>query len=357
MNRHVVFLIVISLLLTGCEIEDGQNVSASGENMSVSGERVSNGGDLSENILREEAEIERNIDNADTDGRSHNYWYSEPDPQDTFMLRVEENISSNQAWVDFLKGEIPDYTGVDFSENPIGRAYTLQDMEGYSLDLWSYGTTDYVEDGGRIIGIQIFPYDIDADTEEELLFLCNSWAGLVKLWVLDEEYENTLCLYPSVSNWFPPGSVGHVWLWSDGLICRQAPSDYDFDENCPSYLAILRAGEGPVFMLTLNQYQSDDATAVYYFDYHYLYEDVWSDFIGYHVMVNRRGEVDHDSLLQEGNICTGPAYDEDLAVITQIYEETVGDAVPIRELTGLDGTEDGVIIVTREEFYSGAYLE
>lgn len=49
MNRYVIFLIVISLLLTGCGTEDGQNVSVSGENMSVSGERVSNGGDLSEN--------------------------------------------------------------------------------------------------------------------------------------------------------------------------------------------------------------------------------------------------------------------------------------------------------------------
>lgn len=74
-------------------------------------------------------------------------------------------------------------------------------------------------------------------------------------------------------------------------------------------------------------------------------------------MFDRNAKVIDGSLVYAENVCTGPECDEDLAIITRIYEETVGDAVPVSELTGLEDPEDGVIIVMREEFYSGAYLE
>lgn len=289
---------------------------------------------------------------VDTEERNHNYWYTEPDPQDTFMLRVEGNISANQAWVDFLKGEMPDYTGMDFSDRifaGLNRPYTLQDMEGYSLDLWAYGQKEYVEDGGILTNIQIFPYDVDADEEEELLFVCKSYAGMVKLWVLDEAYEDTWLLYPSISNWIPPGNSGRAWLWSNGFICYQAR---DSLEGCPNYINIYSQGKGGYFKLECNEYRSSDTLAQYYLDYEEGGRWKTAD-----VVFDRNGTMIDGSLIYAGNVCTGSKYDDDLAIITQIYEETVGDAVPVRELTGLDGTEDGIIIVTREEFYSGAYLE
>lgn len=288
----------------------------------------------------------------DTGERNHNYWYTEPDPQDTFMLRVEGNISANQAWVDFLKGEMPDYTGMDFSDRifaGLNRPYTLQDMEGYSLDLWAYGQKEYVEDGGILTNIQIFPYDVDADEEEELLFVCKSYAGMVKLWVLDEAYEDTWLLYPSISNWIPPGNSGRAWLWSNGFICYQAR---DSLEGCPNYINIYSQGKGGYFKLECNEYRSSDTLAQYYLDY-----EEGGRWKTVDVVFDRNGTMIDGSLIYAENVCTGPRYDGDLAIITQIYEETVGDAVPVRELTGLDGTEDGVIIVTREEFYSGAYLK
>lgn len=321
-----------------------KDITASGG--TISEENVSSG-----IVQREEIETGEHPVAVDAEERNHNYWYTEPDPQDTFMLRVEGNISANQAWVDFLKGEMPDYTKVDFSSgrySGLGRPYTLRDMEGYSLDLWAYGQTEYVADGGILTDIQIFPYDVDADEEEELLFVCKSYAGLVKLWVLDEAYEDTWLLYPSTSNWTRPGVPGRAWLWSDGFICKQDADIYI--ENCPDSIYIFRIGEGLAFNLECNQYWSSDTTAVYYLSYED--EDGWSTA---KVMFNRNGVVTDGSLIYAGNVCAG--YDEDLAIIAQIYDENVGDAVPVRELTGLDGTEDGVITVTREEFYSGAYLE
>lgn len=228
---------------------------------------------------------------------------------------------------------MPDYTKVVFSSgrySGLGRPYTLQDMEGYSLDFEAYGVSmsEYAACGGQLTSIQIFPYDVDAD----------------------EAYEDTWLLYPSTSNWTRPGVPGRAWLWSDGFICKQDADIYI--KNCPDSIYIFRIGEGLVFNLECNQHWSSDTTAVYYLSYEE--EDGWSTA---KVMFNRTGVVADGSLIYAGNVCTGSKYDDDLAIITQIYEETVGDAVPVRELTGLDGTEDGVITVTREEFYSGAYLE
>ncbi len=364
MKKTVIMWMIVAVLFSACGGEGNNgmdtpdissqvsdNTGLSENDITVSGETVSEESVSFNTASGEESETGEHPVTVDAEERNHNYWYTEPDPQDTFMLRVEGNISANQAWVDFLKGEMPDYTGVDFSSgrySELGRPYTLQDMEGYSLDLWAYGQTEYVEDGGILTDIQIFPYDVDADEEEELLFVCKSYAGLVKLWVLDEAYEDTWLLYPSISNWTPPGNQGRAWLWSDGFICKQDADIYI--ENCPDSIYIFRIGEGLAFNLECNQYQSSDTTAVYYLSYED--EDGWSTA---KVMFDRNGVVTDGSLIYAGNICTG--YAEDLAIITQIYEETVGNAVPVRELTGLDGTEDGVIIVTREEFYSGAYLE
>lgn len=205
-----------------------------------------------------------------TGERNYYDWYGEPDPQDPFMLRVEGNISANQAWVDFLKGEVPDYTEVDFSDDrfsQLGRAFILQDMEGYSLNLEAYGVSmkEYAAGGGQITSIQIFPYNIDTDEEEELLFICNSYAGMVKLWVLDEMYEDTWCLYPSVSNWAQPGIPGRIWLWTDGILCYQEPDNHM--ENCPDRICFYQIGERLAFALECNRYQSSDSIAVYYYTY------------------------------------------------------------------------------------------
>ncbi len=360
MKRYIVLLMITVVLITGCGQAEGDrsgNDHTSGNNGVVWEESVSGGSISEESVSFDTApeggsETGGNPVTADTEERSHNYWYTEPDPQDTFLLRVEGDVSANQAWVDFLKGEMPDYTGVDFSDRRfagLNRPYTLRDMEGYSLDLWAYGQTGYVEDGGLLTDIQIFPYDIDADGEEELMFICKSYAGLVTLWVLDDAYEDTMCLLPCCQTWIWPAEPGRAWLWSDGFICYRAPDSY---KGCPEYINIYTEGNGGFFKLVCNQYQSSDTLAVYYLAYEE--EDGWK---GADVMFDLNGEIIDGSLIHAGNVCTGPEYDEDLAIITQIYEETVGDAVPVRELTGLEGMEDGIIIVTREEFYSGAYLE
>ncbi len=351
MKKTVIMWMILAVLFSACG-EEGNN-GMDGQNMSS---QVSDNTCLSENYITvsEEGIIENAVSKENM-GESMPDYDSEPDPQDTFMIRVEGNISENQAWVDFLKGEMPDYTGMDFSDRRfagLNRPYTLQDMEEYSLDLEAYGVSirQYAADGGQLTGIQIFPYDVDADGEEELLFICDSYAGLVKLWVLDEAYEDTWCLYPSASNWVPPGIPGRaVWLWSDGYICYQGPDSY---KGCPEYICIYSEGNGEAFELKCNQYWSSDMIVVYY----YTYEDV-DGYSTVKVMFNRNGKVIDGSLIHAGNVCPGAGYNDDLAIITQIYEETVGDAVPVRELTGLKGTEDGVIIVTREEFYSGAYLK
>ena len=330
-----------------------EKIGLSENDITESGETVSEESVSFNTALGEGSETAEQPAAIDAEERDLNYWFSEPDPQDTLMLCVEGNISANQAWVDFLKGEMPDYTGVDFTSgrySRLGRPYTLQDMEGYSLDFWAYGETEYAACGGRLTSIQIFPYDIDADGEEELLFICDSYAGMVELWVLDEAYEDAWLLYPSTSNWAPPGVPGRAWLWSDGFTCRQDPDLYV--ENCPDCIYIFRIGEGLAFKLECNQYWSSDTTAVYYL----TYEDE-DDWITVKVMFDRNGAVVDGSLIYAENVFAGPDYDDDLAIITQIYEESVGDAVPVRELIGLDGIENGVIIVTREEFYSGAYLE
>lgn len=361
MKQKLIILIIAIALIMGCGQAEGnysgndhvsENTGAMLEE-TASEESISEENVSSDIVHREEVETGEQPVTVDTEERKHNYWYTEPDPQDTFMLRVEGNISANQAWVDFLKGEMPDYTGMDFSDRifaGLNRPYTLRDMEGYSLDLWAYGQTAYVEDGGLLTNIQIFPYDVDADNEEELLFICKSYAGLVKLWVLDNEYEDTLCLLPSLQTWTVPGRQGRAWLWSEGFFCYQASDLYE--EGCPDYIHIYGEGKGGYFKLWYNQYRSSDRLAVYNLDYEE--GDGWASAL---VAFNRNGAVIDGTLIYAGNVCTGPEYDEDLAVITQIYEETVGDAVSVRELTGLDGTEDGIIIVTREEFYSGAYLE
>lgn len=327
------------------------NIGLPENDITVSGETLSEESFSFNTVSGEGSEAGEHPVTVATEESNYYDGYAEPDPQDTFMLRVEGNISANQAWVDFLKGKMPDYTGMDFSDRifaGLNRPYTLRDMEGYSLDVWSYGETEYAAWGGQLTSIQIFPYDVDADGEEELLFICDSYGGMVKLWVLDEAYKDTWLLYPSTSNWTPPGVPGRAWLWSDGFICKQDADIYI--ENCPDSIYIFRIGEGLAFNLKCNQYWSSDTTAVYYLSYED--EDGWSMA---EVMFNRTGVVADGSLIYAENVCAG--YDDDLAIITQIYDETVGDAVPVRELTGLDGTEDGVIIVTREEFYNGAYLE
>lgn len=368
MKQKLIILMITAVLIAGCGQAEGDRSGDdhASENNGAVWEEIVSGEGISEESISEEsisldtasgegAETGENPVTVDTEERNYNNGYAEPDPQDTFMLRVEGNISANQAWVDFLKGEMPDYTGADFSDGRfagLNRPYTLRDMEGYSLDLEAYGVSirQYAADGGQLTGIRIFPYDVDADDEEELLFICDSYAGLVKLWLLDEAYEDTWCLYPSASNWEPPGIPGRaVWLWSDGYICYQGPDSY---KDCPEYIYIYHEGKGSSFELKCNQYRSSDTLAVYYLTYEE--EDGWKEA---DVMFNRNGEVIDGSLIHAGNVCPGAGYNEDLSIITQIYEEAVGDAVPVRELTGLEGTEDGVIIVTREEFYSGAYLE
>ena len=59
------------------------------------------------------------------------------------------------------------------------------------------------------------------------------------------------------------------------------------------------------------------------------------------------------------NCClTNPDFDKIKASnYTQYYYELIGDAVPVREVIGLKGDEEGVMVITREEFYSGAYLD
>lgn len=365
MKKTVIMWMIVAVLFSACGGEgnngmNDQNISSQvSDNIGLSENDITvSGGIVSEESVSfntasgEGSETGEYPVTVDTEEKNYNNGYAEPDPQDTFMLRVEGNISANQAWVDFLKGEMPDYTGMDFSDRifaGLNRPYTLQDMEGYSLDFWAYGQTEYVEDGGRLTNIQIFPYDVDADEEEELLFVCNSYAGLVKLWMLDEAYEDTWLLYPSISNWTPPGNHGRAWLWNNGFVCYQ---ERDAFEGCPSYIHIYRQGKGVYFKLECNEYRSSDTLAQYYLAYE---EDGrWK---AADVVFDRNGAIIDGSLIYAGNVCTGPENDDNLAIITQIYEETVGDAVPVRELTGLDGTEDGIIIVTREEFYSGAYLE
>lgn len=105
MNRHVVILIIISLLLTGCGTEDRQTESVSGENMTVSGQSVS-GAVVAESSVEEQYEISENEDLDENPGETilgrGGRTVTYPDSHETHMLRVEGNISSNQAWVDFL---------------------------------------------------------------------------------------------------------------------------------------------------------------------------------------------------------------------------------------------------------------
>lgn len=372
-QKWIVFMIIIILVMGCAQQEENQSVQdRASENTVVrwedivsqgsmsaagpvnAGEAVGDkiGEDLGAAGTEEGNENGKNSVTADTEPGMPYDWDKEPDPQDTFMLRVEGNISANQAWVDFLKGEIPDYTGVDFTDiifRGVNRPYTLQDMEGYSLDSMAYGERYYSHDGGQLTDIQIFPYNIDMDEEEELLFVCSSHFSLVKTWVLDEVNENTWCLYPFVSNWRPPGEAGRVWLWSDGYICRR---DYDVYEGCPDCVHIYGRGDG-YFKLMLNPYRSNDSYAVY--DGVCIQEDGTKTRAD--AVFDRHGTMVDGTLVHAGNVCTGPEYDGDLAILTRCYEEFVGDAVPLREFTRLEGTEDGIIIVTREEFYSGAYLK
>ncbi|MGN0346952.1 MAG: hypothetical protein ACI4DU_06670 [Lachnospiraceae bacterium] len=297
---------------------------------------------ISENVNSEEE-----LAIFDTETEEPIKWDTEPDLQDTLLLRMEGDIMANEAWVSFLKGEMPDYTGIDFSDYPMERAYTLQDMEGYSLDSSAYGQTEFVEDGGRLTDIQIFPFDVDMDEEDELLFVCNSCYGLVKTWMLDEIKEDVYYLIPFLSNWVPPVYEGRVWLWSNGYICFRCN---DIIEDCPKYIHIYQYNRDNSFKLIFYSNNSKDATVVYFLNYSdetvtgpmltFDYNGIWID----------------DSPINAENVCSGMGYDEDLAVVTQIYENIVGDAVPIRELTGLEGNEEGIIVVTREEFYNGSYL-
>lgn len=369
----IITLTLTTILTVGCvqmSVDHSVDGQASENTGLMSEESVSQG------IILEEAEKEEQPETTDAEERNPNYWYTEPNLQDTFMLRVEGNISANQAWVDFLKGEMPDYTGIDFSDvlfNDLNKPYNLTDIERFFLDDYLYGDYDWQEYAGRLISMQIFPYDVDNDKTDELLFVCDSYAGLVKMWMLDDEYQDVLCLLPSTHVWSKENIPNRIWLWSNGIKC----SRYFENENteyCPneitfSYNKIFEYGSVgtvsvsvPIFQMQLaevNQKEVIYDVFVFSPDFNGLVsatQDDPAEKIGT-IAFSRNGEVVDGTLIYAENVSTGPEYDEDLETIIQSYEEIVGDAVPVRELTGLKDTEDGVITVTREEFYSGEYLE